>query len=277
MATVREDSVVSFRRELDLAHADQARVSVVIPTLNEARNLPLVLPLIPSWVDEVVIVDGRSTDGTVDVARRCRSDAVIVMEPRAGKGHALRSGFAACTGDIIVFLDADGSTDPREIPAFVGGLLAGADVVVGSRFLQGGGTDDMELYRKAGNSVLTMLVRLGFGAKYTDLCYGYSAFWRDALPFLDGPFTGFEVETVLHIRALRSRLRVVEIPSFEASRIHGVSNLQTVRDGFRVVRAIGREWKLERRSRQRGVRPERSARAARPHLVAAEAVPEPVP
>ena len=139
-------------------------------------------------------------------------------------------------------LDADGSTDPQEIAAFVGLLIAGADVVMGSRFAMGGGTDDMELHRRMGNWALTRLVRLGFRAPFSDLCYGYTAFWRDVLPVLDGPFRGFEVETVMHIRAVRAGLRVAEVPSFESIRISGTTNLRTVRDGFRVLRAITSEW-----------------------------------
>jgi glycosyltransferase involved in cell wall biosynthesis len=219
-----------------------ARVSVVIPTLNEERNLPHVLERIPEWVDEVLIVDGLSTDDTIAVARRCRPDVRVVLESTRGKGAALRAGFRAATGHILVMLDADGSTDPREIPSFVGALLAGHDIAVGSRFAQGGGTADMERHRQLGNWVLTRLVRAGFRGRYSDLCYGYTAFWSDVLPFIDGDYTGFEVETLIHIRALRSSLKVAEVPSFESERIHGVSNLRTIQDGARVLRSIATEW-----------------------------------
>src|SRR5438132_917970 len=107
------------------------RVSVVIPTLNEAKNLPHVLPRIPTWVEEIIIVDGHSTDDTIDVARTCRPDVRIEIVSARGKGVALRAGFKAAVGDIIVALDADGSTDPAEMPAFVGVLMSGADVAVG--------------------------------------------------------------------------------------------------------------------------------------------------
>ena len=155
-------------------------------------------------------------------------------------------GFHAARGDIIVTLDADGSNDPAEIPGFVGALIAGADVAMGSRFTLGGGTADMELHRKAGNWALTRIVRVLFGARYSDLCYGYFAFWRDVFVHMDGPFSGFEVETVMHIRAVRSELNITEVPSFEAERIWGESNLRTIKDGMRVFRSIVGEWRKNR-------------------------------
>ncbi len=217
------------------------RVSVVIPTLNEAANLPHVLPRIPGWVHEVVVVDGRSADDTVAVARALLPAVRVVMEPRPGKGAALRAGFAAATGDIVVMLDADGSMDPGEIPAYVAALLAGADFAKGSRFLPGGGTADMMALRRAGNAALTGLVRLLFGGGYTDLCYGYSAFWRRVVPLLALDADGFEIETQMNVRALRAGLAVAEVPSFEAARVHGASNLRTFPDGWRVLKAIARE------------------------------------
>jgi glycosyltransferase involved in cell wall biosynthesis len=230
--------------------SDGVSVSVVVPTLNEVRNLPFVLPRIPAWVDQVILVDGGSEDGTVEVARALLPDIDIVREFRPGKGAALQAGFRAAHGDIIVTLDADGSADPAEIPAFVGCLLAGADYAKGSRFAQGGGTRDMELLRRAGTWGLRILVRLAFGGRYSDLCYGYNAFWRHVLPVIDGDADGFEIETLMNVRVLAARLRVAEVASHEEARIHGESHLNTFRDGFRVLRMIVRE-----RRRAIGARP----------------------
>jgi|GEM_PF-500529 len=226
--------------------AELPKVSVVIPALNEAQNLSHVLPYIPHWVHEVLLVDGHSVDDTVEVARSLRPDIVIVQQQGKGKGAALRSGFAAVTGDIIVMLDADGSTDPREIPAFVGTLLAGADFAKGSRFLQGGGTADMPLYRKCGNWGFVWGVRLLFGGNYSDLCYGYNAFWTHVLPQLNLNGDGFEIETMMNVRALRAGMNVAEVPSFEAERVHGTGRLRTIPDGWRVLKTIVREWRSSR-------------------------------
>jgi glycosyltransferase involved in cell wall biosynthesis len=227
------------------------RVSVVIPALNEARNLSHVFGHMPKDIHELILVDGHSVDDTVRIARELRPDVQVVMQTRTGKGNALACGFAAATGDIIAMVDADGSTDPREIPHFVRALVDGADFAKGTRFATGGGSHDITRLRSLGNRALSNLVNVCYGTQYTDLCYGFNVFWRRITPVLgldatsspadgNGPLwgDGFEVETLINVRVASAGLVVTEVPSFEHSRIHGVSNLNAFRDGLRVLRTI---------------------------------------
>lgn len=224
-----------------IAPPEPARVSVVIPTLNEAENVPHVLARLPAWLDEVILVDAHSTDGTVEVARRVRPGLRVLQQSGHGKGNALAEGCAAATGDIIVTLDADGSTDPAEIPRFVAALRTGADFVKGSRFAPGGASSDITPTRRLGNRALRALVNLTYGTSYTDLCYGYNAFWARCLPYLRLDCEGFEVETLMNVRIAKAGLVVHEVPSYESCRLHGASKLHPVRDGGRVLRTIARE------------------------------------
>jgi glycosyltransferase involved in cell wall biosynthesis len=234
-------------------------VSLVIPCLNEARNLPYVFSRVPDGVTEIVFVDGGSVDGSVERARELWPSVVVVYQTRTGKGNAMACGFAACTGDIVVMLDADGSTDPAEIPRFIAPLLNGAEFVKGSRFLHGGGSSDITRLRRLGNYGLCFIVNRLFPTRYSDLCYGYNAFWRRALPYMDLPDPkasapagqmiwgdGFEVETLINIRMAMSKLRVEEVASMESARLHGVSNLNAFGDGFRVLSTILREFRRRR-------------------------------
>lgn len=216
-------------------------ISVVIPTKNEARNIAWVLERMEPIVDEVIIVDGLSTDGTVEIARAIRPDLIVVHHPIAGKGEAMRAGFAEATGDLVVMLDGDGSMDPGEIQRFVEQLAAGHDFVKGSRFLPGGGTADMTLLRRIGNDVLVRLANVLMGTRYTELCYGFMAFRRSRLQELELTSVGFEIETELVLKFQRAGLAVAEVPSFESRRRYGNSNLNTFRDGWRVLRTLFRE------------------------------------
>jgi glycosyltransferase involved in cell wall biosynthesis len=228
------------------------RISVVIPARNEVHNLPHVLNGLPAGLHEVILVDGHSTDDTIGVALRVRPDVKIVQQTRRGKGNALACGFAALTGDVVVTLDADGSADPGEIPAFVAALADGAEFAKGTRFDRGGGSHDITRFRRLGNSALSRLVNVLFRTRYTDLCYGYNAFRAHLLPVLDLPPTepgceaadamlwgdGFEIETLINVRVARAGVRITEVGSTELPRLHGVSNLRAWPDGIRVLRTI---------------------------------------
>src|SRR5216684_2834158 len=223
------------------AQSPGPRISVVIPALNEAQNLDYVLPYIPPLVSEVILVDGHSTDGTIAVAQQLLPTIHIINQVRRGKGDALRTGFAACTGDIIVMLDADGSADPNEIPRFVEALLGGNDFAKGSRFIKGGRSYDITLLRRLGNHLLSTLTNVLFSTHFSDLCYGYNAFWKHCLDEVEIDSDGFEIETLINLRMHKAGLKIVEVPSFEHRRIFGTSKLRTFRDGWRVLKTIVKE------------------------------------
>lgn len=212
-------------------------LSVVIPTLNEGANIQPVLRML-SRFDDIVLVDGMSTDGTVELALEVRPDVTVLRRPPRGKGDALRAGFAAATGDVIVIMDADGSMDPEEIEVFTAMIAVGFDLVKGSRLACGGGSHDLTTVRHLGNAALCRLANTLFHTHWTDLCYGYLAFRRDCLSRMALTATGFEIESQILGHAAVSGMRIAEVPSVEMPRIAGDSHLNARRDGTRILMAM---------------------------------------
>jgi Glycosyl transferase family 2 len=211
--------------------------SVVIPTLNEAGNIVTVLRQLEHF-DDIVLVDGLSDDGTVQLARATRPDITVIERKPRGKGDALRAGFEAATGDVIVIMDADGSMDPGEVAVFMSMIALGFDLVKGSRLACGGGSHDLTLVRQWGNAALCRLANTLFHTQWTDLCYGYLAFRRSCLPRLALTADGFEIESQILGHAALAGLRIAEIPSIEMPRLTGDSHLNARRDGTRILRAM---------------------------------------
>lgn len=216
-------------------------VSLVIPARNEARNIAWVLEQIPASVDEIILVDGDSTDATLTTALSYRPDIRVVQQEGPGKGSALRTGFRAATCDIVVMIDADGSMMPAEISHYLHFLENGYDFVKGSRFISGGGSLDITPFRRLGNQFLLQVFNSLYGSQLTDLCYGFCAFHRKYLKHLDLSATGFEIEAEMTVRAAQAGLRIAEVPSIELPRRSGESNLHAVKDGTRVLRTVLRD------------------------------------
>jgi glycosyltransferase involved in cell wall biosynthesis len=216
-------------------------VSLVMPVKNEARNIAWVLEQIADDVSEVILVDGNSTDATLITARSCRPDVRVVAQEGMGKGSALRTGFLAASGDIIVTMDADGSMAPQEIRHYLHFLANGYDFVKGSRFIAGGGSLDITPFRRLGNRFLLAVFNTLYGGNLTDLCYGFCAFHRRYLEPLALSATGFEIEAEMVARAMQAGLRIAEVPSLELPRRAGKSNLHSIRDGIRVLRTVLRD------------------------------------
>jgi len=218
--------------------SDHMRVTVVIPAKNEERNIAWVLRRMPMYVDEVILVDGNSTDRTIEVARSVRPDIVVIEEPARGKGAAMRAGFAMARGAYVVVLDADGSMDPRGVEAFVDALDGGADLVKGSRYMEGGGSTDLTFLRSFGNRALLIAANVLYRQRFTELCYGFMALRRSRIDDLRLAATGFEIEAEIVCRSIRQGLAICEVPSREAPRISGESKLHAFRDGYRVLRTV---------------------------------------
>lgn len=215
-------------------------ITVLICSLNEAPNLSYVLPKIPSQVGEVLLVDGHSTDGTVEVAKRLRPDIRVLYQPGQGKAEALRYGIEQATGEIIVTLDADGETDPDDMPRFIEPLLEGYDFVKGSRFATG--WKHKPPHRLLGNFVIANTCNILYGTKFTDLCSGYNAFWKsvtDRVYLWDDD--GWNFEPLMIARVLRAGLKVLEVPQKYGGRSGGESKLSSWGQGFTSIKVLVRE------------------------------------
>lgn len=214
------------------------KVSVVIPTFNEEKNLPIVLKNLPKDIHEIIIIDKHSEDKTVSVAEKFGANVIL---DEGGKGTALIKGLNAATGDIIITMDADCSHKESEIGLLIEGIGAGYDICMGSRFIQGGGTEDMPWYRKFGNKFFVKLVNIFWGMNYSDLCYGYRSFRKDSIDKLNLQSDGFGIETEISIKAAKANLKVLEVPSFEKARKYGKGKLRTFSDGFKIMKTIIKE------------------------------------
>lgn len=216
------------------------KITALICVLNEELNLPNLLPKVPEWVDEVLLVDGHSTDNTVDVARQLRPDIRLLYQPDKGKGDALRYGFQKASGDIIVTLDADGTTDPEEIQKFIAPLVRGYDFAKGSRFLDSRSLK-MPWHRRFGNWVLVTAANILHGTNYTDICSGYNAFWKEAIERVKLLSDGFEMEQEMNVKIKKAGLRVIEIPCSDRGRLTGGSKVSIWKQGLRDLITIIRE------------------------------------
>jgi len=215
-------------------------ITALVCTLNEEENLPHVLPRVPDWVDEVLLVDGHSTDDTLAVAKELRPDVRIVHQPGWGKGDALKYGIEQAAGDIIVTLDADGTTDPEDMPRFVEPLLRGCDFVKGSRFALSRPAGKPR-HRVFGNWVIVTTYNLLYRTTYTDLCSGYNAFWKQAMARVDlSGWTGQE-EPLLNARVRRAGLKVVEVGHHDKGRIAGETKQPSWQQGSGAIRTVIRE------------------------------------
>ncbi len=216
-------------------------ISVIIPTLNEEGNIKQVINGVDNVLKgasyEVLVIDGYSKDKTVPIA--ASMGARIIYDSR-GKGSALIKGFAEAKGDILISIDADLSNEPKEMRLLIDSIEIGYDICMGSRFITGGGTQDMPIMRRFGNRIFVILVNSFFHAHYSDLCYGYRSFRKDKIHELALKENKFAIETEISIMAAKKHLKVIEIPSVEKKRDSGQGKLRTFGDGWGILCTIFR-------------------------------------
>lgn len=260
-------------------------VSVVVAAMDDEANLPHLFGALPRDLHQVILVDGRSVDDTVGVARRLRPDVVVVPQSRTGKGNAIAAGLAACTGDVVVLMDADGATDPAELPRLLSALVAGADLVRGSRMLDDGAGAGLPERVRRGTRALNALVNSMFRTHFTDLCCTYTAFWQHLVPLLDLPSPaqapstggrevwtdGYELDTVIALRIAGAGRTVVEVPTVPRPRVPDTGDRIALRDGLRVLRAAIGEFRRRAGARRAGTPahragPAHAAGARRPNV-----------
>jgi glycosyltransferase involved in cell wall biosynthesis len=227
-----QSSVASVRR------SHRFRVSIIVPTLNEAVGARVLLTDVPDWIDEVIVVDGRSTDGTLDAVRDACPRALCLTQQGKGKGDAIKLGLASASGDIVVTMDGDLSMSLVDAGRLVDKLVEGHDFVKGSRALPGGGSADFTPARRFGSWALTKVAAMIFGTAYSDITYGFNAYWRTIIVDSSTLSDGFEFEVQAAIRSVRAGLRTAEVACFEEPRVGGESKLHAALDGWRILKAI---------------------------------------
>jgi len=211
-------------------------VGVVVAVDNAASTIAHLFARLPK-VDEVVLVDLGSKDDTVRFARSLWPGLVVVDGGAMDRGNALRAGSDATTSDIVVLFDGDGPGDLAELPRLLQTLIDGADVAKGTRF-----ADPHESGRGIGNGALLRLANAAFGTTYTDISFGYYAFWRSALDRIVLDHGGVEVDMLLALRSARAGLLVAEVPCVESPRLDGHRKNRPVLDRFRLLKAIASEF-----------------------------------
>jgi len=218
------------------------RITVVIPAKEESATIAAAVTQARRYAGQVVVVDGQSRDGTAERARLAA--AHVVCDDGLGKGQALRIGAERARGEVLVFMDADGSHDPADIPRLAGPVLRGeADLVIGSRML--GGSDELHgtfdnFVRNTGSCLLAVLVNRRWDTRLTDIENGFRAVRKDVMRALGTRERGFVIEQEMVLKCLKAGYRVVEVPSHEYERAAGRSKLPT-RQGWRFVWHFARE------------------------------------
>jgi glycosyltransferase involved in cell wall biosynthesis len=218
------------------------KVSVLALTLNEREGVEAILPRIRrDVVDQLLVVDGGSTDGTIEWVRD--NGYAIHVQRRRGIRYAYLEALPLITGDVIVSLSPDGNCNPGVIPALIAQMRLGYDLVIGSRYCQGARSEDDDLITAFGNWLFTRTINFLYGARYSDAMVIYRAFTRSLIYELgldrESSYTVPERlfrtiiswEPLMSVRAAKLGKRISEVPAGEPPRIGGHRKLQLIRWG----------------------------------------------
>lgn len=211
-----------------------ATTTAILAALDEAPTIGDIVQRCLAHVDEVVVVDDGSRDGTAELATRAGARTLRNAQ-NLGKGASLRRAAAEARGEVLVTLDADGQDDPADIPALLTALERGADLVIGSRFRGDFEPGAITPVNRVGNLALTAALNLLYGVRLSDTQAGFRAIRRSLWQRLPLRAARYEVETEVLVRALQAGARVVEVPVTRRPREHGSSALHGLRDGGRIL------------------------------------------
>lgn len=217
------------------------KVSLILFTLNEIDGMKAIMPRIKKeWYDQLIIVDGGSTDGTIEYAKA--NGYPIFIQKEKGSGAAFREAMAKVTGDIAIVLSPDGNSVPEKIPELAAKMKEGYDIVIVSRYLKGAKSEDDNIVTAFGNWFFTTLINVLFGAKYTDVLVMYRAYKKDLVKMIEGETNNNSWGSLMLIRATKRKLKIGEIPGDEPKRIGGKQKMNPLTYGFRELVSILKEF-----------------------------------
>jgi len=215
--------------------------TLLVPTLNEIEAVKVIMPQVEkSWIDEILVVDGGSTDGTIEYFQ----DLGIRIHPQSkrGFGEAMKQGVSIAEGEIIVEFTPDGNSIPSAIPRLVSKIKEGNDLVIASRYKNGAKSEDDDWLTAIGNKLFTGIVNLLFRSSYTDVLVGYRAYRRSSFKQLKMDAAGLSWPCQSTIQFFRKNFRVAEIGADEPKRIGGVRKMRPFKTGWEVLTLIIREF-----------------------------------
>lgn len=217
------------------------KTTILIFTLNEIDGMKVIMPRIHrTWYDQLIIVDGGSTDGTVEYAQD--HGYYIFKQTFPGTGGAYREAIKRCVGDIVIILSPDGNSVPEKLPALIRKIKEGADVVTASRYKNGAISEDDDCITAFGNKMFTWLFNKLFKANITDSLVMYRAYRKSALDSLNIDTWEDAWGTQILARAAKRKLKIAEIPANEPKRIGGVRKMQPLRNGLCELKMMVKEY-----------------------------------